>query len=174
MQISKLLWIAFLAGATALQLYAQPASPELQGRALELLRQTLSQGGAPPAGNSTSMQPLNATPTALPSSPASNDQQQQAIMLLRQTLAQPDTSPRPVATPRATPAVRPAGKATAAPFNRSVARPMPTAPTPAMPDQPAGPKTKQQRLMDLLEQYRADKLTPAEYQTERAKILSGP
>jgi hypothetical protein len=54
---------------------------------------------------------------------------------------------------------------------------MPAAPTtaaPAAPDTAGGPKTKQQRLMDLLELYKADKLTPAQYHAERAKILAEP
>jgi hypothetical protein len=45
---------------------------------------------------------------------------------------------------------------------------------PAPSDQPVGPKTKQQKLSDLLELYKADKLTPAEYHAQRAKILSEP
>jgi hypothetical protein len=32
---------------------------------------------------------------------------------------------------------------------------------------------KQQRLNDLLQRYRADQITPSQYQTERAKILAG-
>ena len=39
---------------------------------------------------------------------------------------------------------------------------------------PAYPKTKQQRLSELLEAYKADKITPADYHNERAKIISEP
>jgi hypothetical protein len=39
---------------------------------------------------------------------------------------------------------------------------------------PAGPRNKAQKLADLLEAYRADKVTPLEYHTERAKILADP
>jgi hypothetical protein len=34
--------------------------------------------------------------------------------------------------------------------------------------------TKQQRLHELLERYKADQVTPEQYQAERAKILAGP
>jgi hypothetical protein len=37
-----------------------------------------------------------------------------------------------------------------------------------------GPGSKAQRLADLLAAYRADKITPLEYHTERAKILAEP
>jgi hypothetical protein len=46
--------------------------------------------------------------------------------------------------------------------------------TPAPSTQSTGPKTKQQRLNDLLDQYKADKMTPAEYHAARAKILAEP
>jgi hypothetical protein len=46
------------------------------------------------------------------------------------------------------------------------------APTPvvAMP----APGSKEARLADLLNDYKTDKITPAEYQQRRAKILSEP
>jgi hypothetical protein len=34
--------------------------------------------------------------------------------------------------------------------------------------------TKEQRLQALLQQYKADQITPAQYQKQRAEILSGP
>jgi hypothetical protein len=39
---------------------------------------------------------------------------------------------------------------------------------------PSYPKTKQQRLSDLLEAYKADKITPADYHNQRAKIIAEP
>jgi hypothetical protein len=33
---------------------------------------------------------------------------------------------------------------------------------------------KEQRLYELLQRYKADQVTPEQYQTERAKILAGP
>jgi hypothetical protein len=36
------------------------------------------------------------------------------------------------------------------------------------------PRSKAQRLADLLEKYRHDEITPAEYHSQRAKILTEP
>jgi hypothetical protein len=43
-----------------------------------------------------------------------------------------------------------------------------------MPSPSAGPKTKQERLVELLQLYQADKISPAEYHDQRAKILAEP
>ena len=48
------------------------------------------------------------------------------------------------------------------------------APALAAPEQPAGPKTKQERLQALLNDYKADKVTPREYHEQRVKILAEP
>lgn len=51
--------------------------------------------------------------------------------------------------------------------------PAPTpAPAPTVVRQPSGPGTKQHRLMQLLELYKADKVTPHEYHEQRSKIIS--
>ncbi|MEW6157121.1 MAG: hypothetical protein AB1813_06785 [Verrucomicrobiota bacterium] len=63
--------------------------------------------------------------------------------------SKPKVAPKPVAS---------AGASTAA------------VPAPA----PAVPKTRQQKLADLLEEYKADKITPNQYQAMRAKILAEP
>jgi hypothetical protein len=39
---------------------------------------------------------------------------------------------------------------------------------------PGAPKSKQQRLAELLEQYRRDQISPSDYHMQRAKILSEP
>ncbi len=50
-----------------------------------------------------------------------------------------------------------------------------TSPTPpAIETQPAAQMTKQQRLDALLEAYKHDQVSPAEYHRQRAKILAGP
>jgi hypothetical protein len=36
------------------------------------------------------------------------------------------------------------------------------------------PKTKQQRIKELTDLYRADKMSPAEYHQKRAQILAEP
>ena len=43
----------------------------------------------------------------------------------------------------------------------------------AAPDLPISP-AKEQRLQELLQQYRADLISPEQYQATRAKILSEP
>ena len=39
---------------------------------------------------------------------------------------------------------------------------------------PTGPKTKEQRLADLLDLYKADKISPTDYHLQRARILTEP
>ena len=39
---------------------------------------------------------------------------------------------------------------------------------------PTGPKTKEQRLADLLDLYKADRISPTDYHLQRAKILTEP
>jgi hypothetical protein len=52
---------------------------------------------------------------------------------------------------------------------------IPTAPAqPSAPVESKFPKSKIQRLAELLEKYRRDEITPAQYQIERAKILAEP
>jgi hypothetical protein len=53
---------------------------------------------------------------------------------------------------------------------------IPTAPAQpsAPPVESKFPKSKIQRLAELLEKYRRDEITPAQYQIERAKILAEP
>jgi hypothetical protein len=42
------------------------------------------------------------------------------------------------------------------------------------PADPGRPRTKAERLAELLQAYKADKITPFEYHSERAKILADP
>lgn len=175
MDTSKLSLLLSLAGAAALQLHAQPASPEAQNRALELLRQTISQEPSQTPTTPSAPQPVEVTPapamTAMPAAAASADQQQQAIMLLRQTMAE---------QPHAAAPARPTGSsgAKSAKSKSSGSKTATVSPAPgsdsAAPLALPLPMTKQQRLADILEQYRADQLTPAQYQAERAKILAEP
>jgi hypothetical protein len=160
MRISKVSLIVSLAWAAVVQLHSQPASPELQGKALELLRQTISQEGAPSVGQ-----------------PSSLTQQQQAVNLLRQSIAEDKgagsaTAPQKAVKPGATKKEKADAKSKPAPAPTTSVGPVNAAPVAV--DQTAGPKTKQQRLADLDEQYKADKITPAEYHNQRAKILAEP
>jgi len=49
----------------------------------------------------------------------------------------------------------------------------PAVTTPAPPPAPA-PDTKEGKLQALLQQYKANQITPSEYQAQRAKILAEP
>ncbi|MDB6038905.1 MAG: hypothetical protein JWM99_2746, partial [Verrucomicrobiales bacterium] len=56
----------------------------------------------------------------------------------------------------------------------AVAKPAPAVEsTPIVQAAPAA-KTKKEKLADLLELYKADKITPGQYQEERAKIIAEP
>jgi hypothetical protein len=144
--------------------------------------------GTVPAAETMITQPTTAV-TSQPApmvaaNPATTDQQQRALALLRQTIAQERAN---MSQPVATSSTQTSGSSVR-PTTKS-AKPAPAvqggvaanagqtgavSAQPAAPEQPAGPKTKQQRLMELLDQYKADKLTPAEYHAQRAKILSEP
>jgi hypothetical protein len=190
MQISELSLMAFLAGAAALQLRAQPASAEQQNRALEVLRQAMSQEHqsatmapqlSPPATEGMATPPapaLGTTSWSLAVAGSSDQQQQQALMLLRQQMAEQQSTTPSAATKstksRSSSKATTAKKANKSSSSESVAQPSVDIVAPVVPLQPTGPKTKQQQLMELLEQYKADKITPAEYQTQRARILSEP
>jgi hypothetical protein len=200
MQISKVPIIASLAAAIALQLHGQPASPELQNKALDLLRQTISQQPQRPAEPVTRVTPSAPKPATLDlpkpaptapemaampqvNRPASSESQERAIQVLRAKMAQENAAaaamqPKPsqgtaIKKPVSTKAGAPANRAPAGVQSRGTTTPVPT-PAPAPPEQATGPKTKQQRLIELLDRYKADKLTPPEYQAERAKILAEP
>jgi hypothetical protein len=172
MQISQAFLIVFLAGAAAGPARSQSTTPEQQGRALELLRQTIAQQ------QQAAPMPMNSAPVK----PSPGDQQNKAIQLLRETTAKEYAAPASPAAPvparpqngqrLPTGKIQPSSKlgvnqnAVPAPVNPVV--------SPVVPEQPSGPKTKQQKLQDLLGLYKADKLSPAEYQVERAKILAEP
>jgi hypothetical protein len=197
MHIFKVSLIASVAGAIALQLHAQPASPDLQNKALELLHQTIAQPQSNPnqqAPISSQLAPTespkpapteSAMPMAVPAGkPASPDQQQQAIQLLREKMAEQAASSKEPSTNRAAAKAKPAksSDSKASPAAKSAPTAVQPAGTnspaeiasPTTPEQPTGPKTKQQRLMELLDLYKADKVTPAEYHAQRAKILAEP
>jgi hypothetical protein len=187
MHISKLSLVALLAGALV-ELPSQAATPEQQAQAVELLRQTIAQqrqagptlSPTQPAATPKPTQPaatLSPTPapavTPAPQAtvpvPAGTDRHEAAIQLLRATQATASTQPAPTMAPGKprTGGVPKSGARTAAPRGRDAGQT--AAPLPE-----TGPKTKQQRLADLLELYRADKMSPTEYQVERAKILAEP
>jgi hypothetical protein len=152
MRISKLSLIVSVAGALTLQLHAQQASPEQQNKALELLRQTL-------AREQTAQQPVAPTKPTAPAKAAST-----------QNSATPGKPAPATASKKSSSASKPTSTSSEP---KVTAAPTQPAPQTAL-EQPTGPKTKQQRLADLLELYKADKISPAEYHAQRAKILAEP
>jgi hypothetical protein len=202
MQASKVLLTIALAGAGTWAVYSQPANPELQAKALELLRQTISQQGqpgaqaapaqpAPAPARPAAAKPAQATPAALapaqpaPASlaPASAEQQQKALELLRQKMA--EEAPAAGSASRAKPAKPATGAKAAAEGqpttpaqpNLSAVTPAAASPggnAPAVAAPPSLSASKQQRLNELLDKYRADQLNPTQYHEQRAKILAEP
>jgi len=110
-----------------------------------------------------------------PPQTASPELQAQALEALRQKKAELDAQ-QPVIAP--TKAASPQFGAAPAYTSAPITRPAPvfvsqTAPTSvAPPAMLSGPK--EQRLEELLQLYKTDKITPAEYHQQRAKILSEP
>jgi len=70
-------------------------------------------------------------------------------------MKQPDAKPAPVTAPKPGPQPKPeAPKVTTPPPSSNI------------------PKSKEQRLKDLLDLYKADKISPKEYHEQRQKILT--
>ncbi len=233
MRDSKLLLIAILAVGTAWQLCAQTASPELQRRALEVLRQAVAQqeaaqalqgtkaapaptvpaqpaewaptqgtkvapvqvtvpaqsaGWVPTQG--TKVAPAQPLPPSIPSQPGATvvapavakappPQVLPAPSHPGQEGWQPSTQVVPrVSSPRgaanAPAPVRPQGMTPARTETRPQLGQGQGPGTAVVPQASSGPKTKQQRLDELLQRYLADEITPPEYHAERRRILGGP
>lgn len=78
----------------------------------------------------------------------------------------PATPPSiPTRTPRVQPPAQPAA---------AVAPTVPASPPKSAPPATASPNSKEKRLADLLEAYRNDQITAAEYHRQRAKVLAEP
>ena len=114
-----------------------------------------------------------AAPTVVPSaSPDPN-----TLNSLREAIATQRQVAPPVRAevPSSVPAEKTVEPALAAPSTQTikpVSEPVSAPPAPTVVPQPSGPKSKQQQLMDLLELYKANKVTPHEYHEQRAKIIS--
>lgn len=129
---------------------ADPAySKELEERARQIILERARSEQAAAAAPSVA-----ATPTPAPAQPA----------------AQPPVAAKP------TPSPKPASAAEAQQRALEASRPVENAAPTAAVEAPAaaGPKTKQAKLREITELYRADKLTPAEYHQRRAEILAEP
>lgn len=130
---------------------AEPIDSPAQRRGLEVLRKAMEQDKGAPAKPVKPSSPIAAEPKKV-SKPVKAEPE----------IAAEAKEPQPKAK----------AKVTAAPVKKTEVK----EPTPAPPvvEVPAGPKTKQQLLADLLEEYKADKITPPQYQELRAKILAAP
>src|SRR5262249_10627232 len=152
----KVLLTIALAGAGVWSAQAQPASPELQAKAVELLRQTISQERHQSAH-------IGGVTSAPVSVSASADQQQRAIQLLRQKMSEETSvnsgaqakTGKPATGANPVPATQPATNLTQPGRVVQPGTGAETMNTPTL-TTPTGPKSKQQRLNELLEQYRAD------------------
>jgi hypothetical protein len=199
MQILKAIVIVALTGAATLSVraQAQPASPEQQNRAIELLRRTLGQENqqlppraepAPrpaPARTQPAPRPIPGMSPAPAIAPPISDKQHQALELLRREIDEQRASRPDIRSPRApeppprrapapsAPAVRSRGQAAPAAPHTVQPAPAPVQP-PELEPAPAGARTRQQQLAELIELYRADKITSAEYHARRAQILAQP
>ncbi|MHC1767779.1 MAG: hypothetical protein AB9869_26490 [Verrucomicrobiia bacterium] len=198
MRDSKLLVIAILAVATAWQLCAQTASPELQRQALEVLRQAVAQQEAAQAAQQTKAAPAQGTkvsstqarPPSTPAQPHSTVVAPAAPKALPPQVRpepthqgqegwQPSTRVVPrVSSPRgAANAPAPSRPQATNPAGSDAKRQVGQAQGPGtavVPQASSGAGTKQQRLDELLKRYLADEITPAEYHAERRRIVGGP
>jgi hypothetical protein len=116
-------------------------------------------------------------PTAVPAPPLqlTSEQESKALAALNQAAPQLHGAVQP-ATERATRPTRaeePKPVRKEAMFGNKRPESTPAAQSPPA-VRPALAGTKAQKLADLLQAYRADKITPIEYHTERAKILAEP
>lgn len=191
MRVSKLLVIAILAVAAAWQLRAQTASPELQRKALEVLRQAVTQYEAAKAAPAVKVTPPQQAPPVITVQPGTTVVQPRASQQEVRERPRPEASvqgqngwrPSSQVTPRVS-SPRGAANAPVPPRAREavsatreskpqVGQPKPAG-TPVTPQVSSGPKTRQERLDELLQRYLADEITPAQYHAQRRQILAGP
>lgn len=159
------------AGAPA----APPADPASYQNALDALRESLAS-----SRQATKATPAPApAPAPAPSAPAPMAHSETgenalnavraALSAQRQVVAKPVPAAPRVEAPRA--AVTAPAKADARP---EVSAPAAQSVVAVVAPQPSGPKSKQQRLMELLQLYRTDQVTPLEYHGQRATIIAEP
>jgi hypothetical protein len=142
-----------------------PVDSESIAKAREALRQKLAEMEAqPPAGPGVLAQPtpgFEPVPAAVPAADAQTIAKARAAM--EQKMKELPAEAPAVAKPAAQPFL---GK----PSNLKGAPGFP----PIQGPPPAVSAEKQARLDALLRQYRADQITPLEYQQQRAKIIADP
>lgn len=169
----------------------QPASDRNDAvleRAREILRQqkassqTVSATSTPATATSAPASPVSAQPVAAPrtDTPAAVDTAVVHARALEALHAQENAEKKsaPPVAAKSTPAVQKPAPSSEKPATavkpETVMKPAPTVqPSPVVQTAPAA-KTKKEKLADLLELYKADKITPSQYQEERAKIIAEP
>jgi hypothetical protein len=126
---------------------------------------------APPVASIPAPQP---TPVPIPNGAQqlTSEQESKALAALNQSAPQLHGSVRPSAA--GAPAPERATRSSRAEETKRVEKRNAVKSQPELAVQPTGPRTKAQKLTDLLQAYKADRITPLEYHTERAKILAEP
>jgi hypothetical protein len=119
------------------------------------------------AASATPGSPASPYPGYIPPDPAA---QAKAEEILRQKMAELDAQEKAAAAAGMSGPVIPATPPPEKPIKTSTAAVMPVS---AAPTVTAG-ASKEQRLNELLQLYKADRITPYEYHTQRAKIISEP
>jgi hypothetical protein len=147
---------------------AQPAAPAVAAPAAAIVTPPVVV--AKPSGPA---EPLYVDPATLPA--ANAEALAKAQKALREKMQQPEPqfAPFVVATPNPPPRLsEPPPMAVTTPPAK---KPKMSAGFPPIEGPPLPISADQnQRLTDLLQRYKTDQITPAEYQAERAKILAGP
>jgi hypothetical protein len=160
MNISKFFLALLIAGAGMEFASAQALTPEQQQKALDaahqrVLEERKKDAEAGPATSRSKAARPGRSWFGKKSAPAAAKEA---------APAKPTPAPKPTKS---------SGAKDAAAVNKDsvVAAPLVPAPTTAA---RSGPKTKEERLADLLESYKNDNISPLEYHQQRAKILTEP
>jgi hypothetical protein len=187
MQFSKLFLVLSLSGLGMITASAQALTPQQQEKMLQVLRQQMAQQpaktsnpAAEPRKEEAKPKPAETHPAAQPRVSAdegSTPAQRRALEVLRKAMAEQNAAPtRPSSQPAKAssveqmPASVPAAKIQA---SKPAGVSAPTAKSePAVTRATA--TTKQEKLAELLEQYRADKISPEQYHRQRSTILQEP
>ncbi|HEY2084033.1 MAG TPA: hypothetical protein VGI88_14720 [Verrucomicrobiae bacterium] len=129
-----------------------------------------------PAPSEAAPAPMYSPAPVTPANSADSEKLREALdqkMKANEAAAAANPAPAPaMANTENPPGTHAAPKPTAKPTQKS---PQPAMTLPQLSGPPSSlPAAKQQKLDELLQQYRADQLTPQQYHEQRAKILSEP
>jgi hypothetical protein len=158
-------------------------NPDAEARAREILRQQQQalSPAAPPEVAVPSVTPAPAAPPATTAAPAtssdySRDLEERARQIIRERAQETTAVPAEpsVSQPAATGAVPEARPSVAEVHQQALDALNQARQNNASPSAPAGVKTKRDRIRELTDLYREDKMTPAEYHQRRAQILAEP